>query len=107
MADLPDYREQFRAYLEIHAHVLQFLVGQHFSLDIRKTAVLDKRYEFLESEIDMLQFLRFYLLLELLGRVGQQLLEVVEHFVGGEDEEDFVFGLVVEFHDPETVLTVR
>lgn len=103
---MPDYRKQFRADLEIHAYILQFLVGQHFGLDIRKTAVLDKRYEFLEGEIDMLQFLRFYLLLELLSRVGKQLLEVVEHFVGGEDEEDFVFGLVVEFHDPETVLTV-
>lgn len=45
----------------------------------------------MEGEVDMLQFLRFYLLLELLGRVGQQLLEVVKDFVGGEDEEDFVF----------------
>lgn len=69
LADLPDYREQLRANLQVHADVLQLLVGQHFSLDVRKTAVLDKRYQFLQSKVDMLQLLRFYLLLELLSRI--------------------------------------
>ena len=39
----------------------------------------------------MLQFLRFHFLLELLSGVGQQLLEVVQDLIGGEDEEDLIF----------------
>ena len=106
MADLPHDGEQLRADLQVHADVLQLLVGQHLRLDVQKTAVFDEGDQLLESEVDVLQLLRFHLLLELLGRVSEQLLEVVQDLVGGEDEQDFVFGLIVELHDAEAVLTV-
>ena len=42
LSNLSDNGEQFGAYFEIHANILKFLIGQHFCLDIGKTAVFDE-----------------------------------------------------------------
>jgi hypothetical protein len=54
----------------------------------------------------MLQLFWFNFLLELFCWIGKHYLEAIKNFICWEKKEDLVFRLIVDFHNPEAMLTL-